>query len=63
MARVRCGRDRPKAYTKPWTVTLTQELKPDLELSEAFCDEEGLSALDEAAARGVAPDGNSRANP
>jgi len=37
--------DDPKAYTKPWTVTLRQELMADVELSDAVCDEEGLDAL------------------
>jgi hypothetical protein len=29
--------DDPKAYTRPWTVTLTQVLAPDTELLEYHC--------------------------
>ncbi len=46
--------DDSKAYTSPWTVTLVQELRPDLELNEAFCAEEALRALDASAAREAA---------
>jgi hypothetical protein len=31
--------DDPKAYTKPWTVRLTQRLLPDTELIEFICEE------------------------
>jgi hypothetical protein len=31
--------DDPKAYTKPWTVKLTQLLKPDTELLDYYCSE------------------------
>ena len=31
--------DDPKAYTKPWTVTLKQALVVDTELLDAFCVE------------------------
>jgi len=31
--------DDPKAYTKPWTVTLPLTLRPDTELLEYICDE------------------------
>jgi hypothetical protein len=31
--------DDPKAYTKPWTVTLHQLLVPDTELLEYFCND------------------------
>jgi len=31
--------DDPKAYTKPWTVTLTQQIMPDSELIEFVCNE------------------------
>jgi hypothetical protein len=36
--------DDPKAYTKPWTVTLTQQLMPDGELIEFVCNENEKSA-------------------
>ena len=39
--------DDSKAYTKPWTVTLHQELMPDTELFDAVCAEEALDALRE----------------
>jgi hypothetical protein len=29
--------DDPKAYTRPWTVTLTQQLAPDTELLDYHC--------------------------
>src|SRR6266567_1234430 len=29
--------DDPKAFTKPWTVTLEQRLEPDMDLLEAVC--------------------------
>jgi hypothetical protein len=32
--------DDPKAYTKPWTVTLPFELYPDMELIESICENE-----------------------
>jgi hypothetical protein len=32
--------DDPKAYTKPWTVTIPLELMPDTELIEDVCDNE-----------------------
>ena len=32
--------DDPKAYTKPWTVTLPFELYPDAELIESICENE-----------------------
>ena len=31
--------DDPKAYTKPWTVTLPLTLRPDDELMEYICNE------------------------
>jgi hypothetical protein len=31
--------DDPKAYTKPWTVTIPIELVPDTELLEQVCNE------------------------
>jgi hypothetical protein len=31
--------DDPKAYTKPWTVTLTWRLIPDTDLIESICEE------------------------
>ena len=31
--------DDPKAYTKPWTVTVYQRLMPDTELIEFVCQE------------------------
>jgi hypothetical protein len=31
--------DDPKAYTKPWTVTLTQQIMPDADLIEFVCNE------------------------
>jgi len=34
--------DDPKAYTAPWTVTLHQNLVPNVELLEATCSEEQL---------------------
>ncbi len=36
--------DDPKAYTKPWTVTLTQRLMPDDELIEFICQENERSS-------------------
>lgn len=35
----------PKAYTKPWTVMLTQELVEGVDLDESFCAEEELAEL------------------
>ena len=35
--------DDPKAYTKPWTVTLQQRLMPDAELIEFVCQENNRS--------------------
>jgi hypothetical protein len=32
--------DDPKAYTKPWTVTVPFELLPDTELIENICENE-----------------------
>ena len=32
--------DDPKAYTKPWTVTIPFELLPDTELIESICENE-----------------------
>ena len=32
--------DDPKAYTKPWTVTLPFDLYPDTELIESICENE-----------------------
>jgi hypothetical protein len=31
--------DDPKAYTKPWTVTMPLSLLPDTELLEYICNE------------------------
>jgi hypothetical protein len=31
--------DDPKAYTKPFTVTLSESLEPDTELIDEFCAE------------------------
>ncbi|MNC91546.1 hypothetical protein D3C83_78290 [compost metagenome] len=31
--------DDPKAYTKPWTVTLRQQFAPDTELIDEICAE------------------------
>ena len=31
--------DDPKAYTKPWDVRLSWDLKPDWELIESICEE------------------------
>jgi hypothetical protein len=31
--------DDPKAYTKPWSVTLPLTLRPDTELLEYMCNE------------------------
>ena len=39
--------DDPNAYTKPWTVTLHQELVPDTELADAVCAEHALDVLRE----------------
>ena len=36
--------DDPKAYTKPWTVTITQRLMPDNELIEFICQENEQSS-------------------
>ncbi len=36
--------DDPKAYTKPWTVKVTQRLMPDDELIEFICQENELSS-------------------
>lgn len=36
--------DDPKAYTKPWTVTVTQRLMPDDELIEFVCQENEKSS-------------------
>ena len=36
--------DDPKAYTKPWTVKVTQRLMPDDELIEFVCQENELSS-------------------
>ena len=36
--------DDPKAYTRPWSVTLTQRLMPDDELIEFVCNENEKSA-------------------
>lgn len=32
--------DDPKAYTKPWTVTIPFDLLPDRELIEHLCENE-----------------------
>lgn len=32
--------DDPKAYTKPWTVTIPFDLLPDMELIEHLCENE-----------------------
>jgi len=32
--------DDPKAYTKPWTITVPFDLLPDTELIEQICDNE-----------------------
>lgn len=32
--------DDPKAYTKPWTMTLNPQLVPDTELLEGVCENE-----------------------
>jgi hypothetical protein len=32
--------DDPKAYTKPWTVTIPLDLQPDTELIESICENE-----------------------
>jgi len=32
--------DDPKAYTKPWTVTIRFDLYPDSELIESICENE-----------------------
>jgi hypothetical protein len=37
--------DDPKAYTKPWTITLHQELMPDTDLFDAVCAEADLDRL------------------
>jgi hypothetical protein len=36
--------DDPKAYTKPWSVTVTQRLMPDDELIEFVCQENERSS-------------------
>ena len=36
--------DDPKAYTRPWTVKVTQRLMPDDELIEFVCQENELSS-------------------
>jgi hypothetical protein len=36
--------DDPKAYTKPWTVTVKQRLMPDNELMEFICNENEKSS-------------------
>jgi hypothetical protein len=36
--------DDPKAYTKPWTVTVKQRLIPDDELMEFICNENEKSS-------------------
>jgi hypothetical protein len=36
--------DDPKAYTKPWSVTIPFELMPDTELIESVCDNERYAA-------------------
>ena len=36
--------DDPKAYTRPWTVNVTQRLMPDDELIEFVCQENELSS-------------------
>ena len=36
--------DDPKAYTKPWTVTLSQRILPDAELIEFVCAENEKSS-------------------
>jgi hypothetical protein len=36
--------DDPKAYTKPWTVTLKQRLIPDTDLIEFICAENEKSS-------------------
>ena len=36
--------DDPKAYTKPWTVTLNQRMLPDAELIEFVCAENEKSS-------------------
>jgi hypothetical protein len=41
--------DDPKAYTKPWTVTLQQQRVPGVVLDESFCAEEQLVDLVSAA--------------
>jgi hypothetical protein len=35
--------DDPKAFTKPWTVKLSQRLMPDTELIEFVCQENNRS--------------------
>ena len=36
--------DDPKAYTRPWTVTIKQRLMPDDELIEFVCQENERSS-------------------
>ena len=36
--------DDPKAYTKPWSVTVKQRLMPDNELMEFICNENERSS-------------------
>ena len=43
-ARDRVTVDDPKAYTRPWTVKVTQRLMPDDELIEFVCQENELSS-------------------
>ena len=33
------GPDDPKAYSKPWTVSLSWQFRPDTDLLEYVCDE------------------------
>ncbi len=37
--------DDPKAYTKPWTVTLNQQIVLNTELLDYFCNDNGKDAL------------------
>ena len=37
---IQCTVDDPKAYVKPWTLTIAFELLPDTELIEHICDNE-----------------------
>jgi hypothetical protein len=36
--------DDPKAYTKPWTITMTQRIDVDTELVDEFCLENEKSS-------------------